>query len=187
LIGNNFTSLTDRVGVTSSFDNDEPTQQAYSTVLPFANQSMDDVPIQRILNNSALKDLIPYGSSLRESLFKIRFKCNKKLSRLACTYKKPHNKMDSTVNTSICRCKDTKYVSSIDTELGHVMTSDIHILDEYPDLQLLLQKRTAYKQSFCTDIRSNLTIFNDLLKASYRKHLVGMVLAKKHTIIGCIL
>jgi hypothetical protein len=56
-------SSTDREGITSSFETDEPTQQAYSTVLPFANHSMDDIPMQRILNNSALKDLIPYGSS----------------------------------------------------------------------------------------------------------------------------
>jgi hypothetical protein len=76
--------------------------------------------------------------------------------------------VDST-STDICCCKDTKYRSSINTELSHVLTSDIHILDQFPDLQLLLQKGTAYKQSFCTDIRSNLTIFDDLLKCYIQK------------------
>jgi hypothetical protein len=159
-------SLTDRAGVSSTLDTDAPTRQACCLVLPFANHSMDDVPIQRILNNSALKDLIPYGSSLRESLFKIRFKYNKRLSRLACTYN-TYNEADNTVDstsTDICCCKDTKYISSINTDLSHVLTSDIHILDQFPDLQLLLQKGTAFKQSFCTDIRSNLTIFDDLLR-----------------------
>eukprot|EP00953_Heterococcus_sp_UTEX-ZZ885_P000336 710-Heterococcus_DN1.PRE.1 len=87
-----------------------------------------------------------------------------RLSRLACTYN-TYNEADNTVDstsTDICCCKDTKYISSINTELSH----------------LLLQKGIAYKQSLCTDIRSNLTIFDELLKGYIQKASSGDGLSK---------
>jgi hypothetical protein len=68
----------------------EPKQKTYSSVLPFASEQMDDVPIQQILNDPAVRNLIPYGSSLRDSLFKIRFRYNMSLRRVACTYSTLH-------------------------------------------------------------------------------------------------
>jgi hypothetical protein len=136
---------------------------------------MDNIPIQRILNNPALKDLLPYGSSLRNSLLKIRFRHNKSLRILACTYHKPYSHNGKTVNKSTCSCTDAHYTHFKNDELGHIITSDIHILNQYPDLQLFLQKGTAYKQSFCTDIRSNKTILTDLLKGFIHKQQTGTV------------
>lgn len=107
-------------------------------MLPYTTSKFEQNPVKAILTSTFLRQYAPLDSILRACDFSIWYKYSQpqKCSLMNAKH------IDTAPKT--CACTAAEFRDYVDADHGHVVTTDLNVLQQYPELRQALSNGTAF-------------------------------------------
>ena len=125
-----------------TFDTFEAQRPHFTMILPYSTPMFEHNPVKMILGSEQLRAFAPSNSALRTAKFSLWHKYS------APQKQRFMNAKSVDTATDECICHTPNFQRYTDSHHGHIVTAQLDVLAEYPELQDTLNRGTNYKPQY---------------------------------------